>query len=31
MKLDTNNYKIVIYTEDICPDCIDLKEKLKRK
>ncbi len=29
MKLDTNNYKIVIYTEDICPDCIDLKEKLK--
>lgn len=29
MKLDSDNYKIVIYTEDICPDCIDLKEKLK--
>jgi len=28
MKLDTDNYKILIYTEDICPDCIDLKEKL---
>lgn len=29
MKLDTANYKLKIYTEDICPDCIELKKKLE--
>tara|TARA_R100000988_G_scaffold101885_1_gene75752 strand:- start:858 stop:1202 length:345 start_codon:yes stop_codon:yes gene_type:complete len=28
MKLDTDNYKLTIYTEDACPDCLELKEKL---
>jgi len=28
MKLDTNNYKLTLYTEEICPDCHDLKNLL---
>jgi len=29
MKLNTAKYKLTLMTEDICPDCIELKKKLK--
>ena len=29
MKLDTNKYKLSIFTETECADCIDLKKRLK--
>ena len=29
MKLDTNKYKLSLFTELECVDCIDLKERLK--
>jgi glutaredoxin len=28
MKLNTEKYKLTLMTEDICPDCIELKKKL---
>ena len=28
MKLNTEKYKITIMTEDMCPDCLELKNKL---
>jgi|TARA_R110000824_G_scaffold73868_6_gene188076 hypothetical protein len=28
MKLDTKKYKLTLMTEDVCPDCIELKKKL---
>jgi len=31
MKLDTNNYKLTLYTEEICPDCHDLKNLLNQE
>tara|TARA_R110002020_G_scaffold212321_4_gene418788 strand:+ start:93 stop:443 length:351 start_codon:yes stop_codon:yes gene_type:complete len=31
MKLDTNNYKLIIYTEEICPDCHELKTLLTQE
>lgn len=29
MKLDTSKYKLSLFTETECEDCIDLKERLK--
>ena len=31
MKLDTTKYKLTLMTEDVCPDCIELKKKLDEK
>jgi len=28
MKLNTNKYKLSLFTESVCPDCQDLKQKL---
>ena len=28
MKLDTNNYKLSLFTENECSDCVDLKKRL---
>tara|TARA_R110000851_G_scaffold322520_3_gene488607 strand:- start:31 stop:375 length:345 start_codon:yes stop_codon:yes gene_type:complete len=30
MKLNTEKYKMTIFTEDGCPDCLELKNKLKK-
>tara|TARA_R100001163_G_C5043842_1_gene181447 strand:- start:437 stop:787 length:351 start_codon:yes stop_codon:yes gene_type:complete len=31
MKLDTDNYKLTIYSEDVCPDCQELKRLLSEE
>jgi glutaredoxin len=30
MKLNTEKYKLTIMAEDMCPDCIELKNKLEK-